>query len=391
MQFESSVAAALPELVALRHEFHQHPELRFEEQWTSDRIASFLDANGIAYRRGFAKGTGIVAEINHGPGKTIALRSDIDALELQECTGLPYASLHAGRMHACGHDGHMACLCGAAKILAAHREALRGTVRFIFQPAEELGAGGRMVVEEGVLDGVDAVFALHAWPSVPLGKFGLKSGPLMASADWFRVEVRGRGCHGADPAAGVDPVVVAAHIVTALQTIVSRELNPWDAAVVTIGQIQAGFASNIVPETAQLTGTFRALTGEVRNRIAASILRIAEATASTFRASASVEFRDDTYAPLVNDPAMTEFARETIVEAFGQQAIFEVEHPSMTSEDFSFYLEKVPGAYLWMGNHPDADRAMPPLHSPYFNFNDTALAIGVRFWAHLATRFLSEP
>jgi amidohydrolase len=385
----AAIGELVPEITALRHELHQYPEIRFEERRTSDRIARYLAEAGIPHKRGYAGGTGIVAWLPGSGEKTIALRADMDALELQEQTGVSYASRIPRRMHACGHDGHTACLCGAAKALSRVADQLRGTVKFIFQPAEELGAGARRMLADGVLDGVDAVFALHAWPAIPVGRFGLKSGPLMASADWFRLDVRGRGGHGADPASCVDPIIVAAHLTTALQTIVSREINPWDAAVVTVARIEAGVASNIIPETAVLEGTFRALTAGVRDTIARAVPRIAEATAAAYRATAKVTFGDDSYAPLVNDPEMTEFARAAIAAALSPDAIVEIEHPSMTSEDFAFYLQRVPGAFLWLGIGSRPPGQDPPLHSPHFNFNDQAIPGTMQVLTSLATRFLA--
>jgi len=374
------------EIVMLRHELHQHPEIRFEEHWTAQRIARFLDRANVPFSEGFAGGTGIVANLT-GPGKkTVALRADMDGLELDEHTGLEYASKIPHRMHACGHDGHVAALCGAAKLLAQHRHHLDANVRFIFQPAEELGAGGRRMVDEGALEGVDAAFALHAWPELPVGSVGLKSGPMMASADWFRIDVTGKGCHAADPAAGVDPVLVAAHITTALQSIVSREIDPRDPAVVTVARIQAGVATNIIPDTARLEGTFRTLSSGVRNAIADAIERVANATADAFRANAHVEIGIDSYAPLVNDPDMTLFARSTLAHCLGHDAVVDIQQPSMASEDFAFYLQKVPGSYLRLGVGDGRPGGYPPLHSPRFDFNDQALGVGIRVLAELALR-----
>ncbi len=383
---KKSVEEVAAEVTALRRELHQHPEIRFEENWTSDRISRFLFEAGIPHSRGHANGTGIVATLEGRGPKVIVLRADMDALEMQERSGVVYASTIPNRMHACGHDGHMAILCGTAKVLSQHLDALRGTVRFIFQPAEEMGAGGRCIVAEGLLDDVDAAFALHTWHSIPLGKIGIKSGPMMASADWFSIDIEGRGCHGADPGAGIDPVVVAAHVIIALQTIVAREINPWDAAVVTVGRIQAGVASNIIPETARLEGTFRALSEDVRDSIATAIRRIAENTASAFRATACVTFGYDHYAPLINDPAMADRVRQSVADTLGPEALVELDHPSMGAEDFAFYLEKVPGAIFYLGNY--APGASHPIHSPYYIFNDDAIPIGIRVFCDLVRRSL---
>jgi len=380
----------LPALTTLRHELHAHPEIRFEEVWTSDRIAAFLEEAGVPFSRGYAKGTGIVAVLEGEGPRTVALRADMDALELQEETGVPYASKIPGRMHACGHDGHMSCLCGAVHALAAQREDLRGTVKFIFQPAEEQAAGGRFIVEEGVLDGVDAAFALHAWPQYAAGTAGAGTGSVMAAADFFRIEIRGLGGHGADPATAVDPIVTAAHIITALQTIASRETNPWDATVVSVARVEAGTTSNIIPDTAWMEGTFRSLTEPVRQRMRAAIERIAGDVARAFRATAQVSFGKNPYPPTVNDPEMSVFARDTIQDILGQGSLVPVTHPYMTAEDFSFYLERVPGAFIFLGNSDQQGGEVPPLHSPRFNFNDAALPFGAEILATLALRFLNR-
>ncbi len=387
---QATIEGLTPEIVALRQELHAHPELRFEEHWTSDRVARFLDEAGIPYRRGYAKGTGIVGTLEGGAGKTVLLRADMDALEIEEQTGLPYASQIPNRMHACGHDGHTACLCGVAKTLARHRDRIKGTVKFVFQPAEEEAAGGRYMVEEGVLDGVDAAFALHGWPTIPAGKVGVRSGLLLAGADTFRIVVRGEACHGADPGAGVDPIVTAAYITTALQTVVSRELNPWDAGVVTVGKIQAGAATNIIPETATLEGTFRSFTPEVRAKIEAAVRRVAEQTAASFRATAEVQFSDNAYPPLYNDQAMTDFVREEATAVLGADRVQEIDTPYMGAEDFAFYLRKVPGAFICLGVNPNPGEEYPPLHNPRYNFGDRPIPTAMTLMTTLALSFLER-
>lgn len=385
----ATIAKLLDEIVSLRHELHRRPEIRFEERWTSDRIARFLDEAGVAYRRGWAGGTGIVAEIGDAAQGVVALRADIDALEIDEQTGLPYASELPNRMHACGHDGHTAILCGAAKTIAAHKHELRGAVRFIFQPAEEIAGGGKLMVSEGALDGARAAFALHAWPGIPEGTVGIKSGCAMASADFLRIEVRGKGGHGADPGACIDPVLVAAHIVTALQGIVSRENNPWEPGVVTIGRIEAGSASNIIPDAALMEGTLRALTPRQRQHMIDGLERIAKNVALAFRAEASVFVSETGYPALFNDVESSAFALETLRGALGASRAIEEAHPFMTAEDFAFYLERVRGVFLFLGNdRPEA--VSPPLHSPRFNFNDNALATGIETMATLALRHLES-
>lgn len=388
-ELDSTIQAILPELVELRHELHQHPEIRFEEVWTSDRVARFLDETGVPYTRGHAKGTGIVATLEGEGSRTVALRADMDALEIQEETGLPYASRIPNRMHACGHDGHTTCLLGTVRTLARHRDLLEGKVKFIFQPAEEQAAGGRFIVEEGILDEVDGVFALHAWPAVPVGRIGLREGWFMASADWFEMVVRGKGCHGADPGSGVDPVVVAAHITTALQTIVSREIDPWEPAVVTVAQIAAGSATNIIPDTATLRGTYRSFKPEIHHRLREAIRRIAENTAAAMRAGVDIAFgSEDVYPPLFNHIEMTRFVRDTARNVFGQDSVIDLAHPSMAAEDFAFYLEKVPGAFICLGNNPTPDITSASLHNCRFDFSDEAIPIGVKLLSSIAVDFL---
>lgn len=385
-----TVAAVVPEITALRRELHRHPEVRFAEHWTSARIQHCLEEAGIAFRAGWAGGTGIVAEVRGGGGPVVALRADMDALELEEQTGLPHASERPGLMHACGHDGHMACLCGAAKVLHQLRERLPGAARFIFQPAEEQGAGGRRMVAEGALDGAAAVFAQHAWPGIPLGKVGLRDGCVMASADFVRVTITGKGGHGANPGACVDPVLVAAHITTALQSVVSRELHPWSAGVVTVGRFDAGRTANIIPETATLEATIRAITPEDRDAMRRSVERIAVNTARAFRAEAAVYFGDTGYPPLITDAAVTGYARTVIELDLGPEAAVALPHPFMTSEDFAYYTERVPGAFLFLGTDPADGPAPPALHSPYFDFNDAAIPAGITTLAALALRFGGE-
>lgn len=388
---KSTVDHVAPGIVALRHELHQRPEIRFEERWTSDRIAQFLADTGIPFTRGHAKGTGIVATITGKGEKTVALRADIDALEIQEETGLPYASRIPNRMHACGHDGHSAILCGTAKTLWTHRDQLQGTVKCIFQPAEEIAAGGRFIVEEGLLNDVGAVFALHCWPGLPCGSVAIGSGPVMASADFFRIVVKGRGGHGANPGAAIDPIVVAAHIVTALQSIVSRETDPWSAAVVSVARIESGFASNIIPETAIMEGTFRALSPEVREHTAAAIERIATQVASAFRAEATVESEGAGYPVLINDTTMSAFAQEVARQTLGDDHLIPVTHPYMTAEDFAYYLQAVPGAFIFLGNDTPGATDPPSLHSPRFIFNDNAIPVAMETMANVALHYLAEP
>ena len=388
--FADSIARHLPELVALRRELHTHPEIGFEEQWTSGRVAQFLEASGIAVQRGYAKGTGLVATIKGHGSRTVALRADIDALPIREETGLPYASQIPGRMHACGHDGHAAVLCGVARVLQENVAQLPGTVKLLFQPAEEITSGAALMVREGVLDDVSAVFGLHGWPELPLGHVGVRNGCMMASACNFYIEITGRGSHGANPGASIDPVVVAAHLTTALQAIISREINPWDTAVVTVGRIEAGTTTNIIPETARLEGTFRTLTAPLQAQIRAAITRMAENVSAAFRATARVRFSESPCPPLLNDVAMTDLARRTIDDCFGREKRVELDHPTMGAEDFAYYLDRAPGSFVFLGFHDGREGSYPLLHNPRFDFNDAAIPTGVALLAELAVRSLGE-
>lgn len=387
---KQTVNDILPEIVALRHELHEHPEIRFEEQWSSDRVAAYLDKVGVPYTRGHAKGTGIVATIEGGPGKTVALRADMDALEIDEETGLPYASKIPGRMHACGHDGHMANLCGAVNALWTHRDTLKGKVKCIFQPAEENAAGGRFIVEEGILDDVDAAFGLHGWPTLPTGVVGVKTGEAMASADFFRIDIHGVGTHAADPGSGVDPIAVAGHIMTALQNIVSREIDPWNPAVITVARIEGGHATNVISETAYMEGTFRALSEKVRNQIFEAIPRVAGRTAEAHRAKAVTDFTGEPYPFLFNHPETTAFTKRVVTDTFGAEMLNEPPYATMGAEDFAFYLQKVPGTYVFLGVNPDPSKRYAPLHSPHYDFNDDALPTGIELMCRLAVDYLQE-
>ena len=382
------IEGILPELECLRHDLHQHPEIRFEERWTSDRIADFLDKHSILYDRGFAKGTGLVATLSGARGPCVALRTEMDALEIAEETALPYASSVPGRMHACGHDGHMAALCGAAAAMGLFRAEIPGEVRFLFQPGEEVAGGARYMIEDGALDGVDAIFGMHGWPSLPLGHVGVKAGVFMAGAQDFLIRVRGVGAHGAEPGAGVDPIVITGHIILALQSIVSREVDPLEGSVVTVGIVRAGHSTNIIPETAELRGTLRALKPSVMEKLGAGVKRIAEHVAAAHRGSAEVDLGQGPYPPLTNDPGMAAFVRDTACEQLGAEFVVDLDQPFMVSEDFAFYLEKTPGAFFYLGTNPGQSDSPPKLHSPRYDFPDEALGPAVRMLTGLALRFI---
>jgi len=380
------IRAIEQEMVALRHRIHAHPELGFEEYVTSDLVAECLQAWGYAVHRGLG-GTGLVGTLRHGSGRTIGLRADMDALPIHEATGLPYASTIDGKMHACGHDGHTATLLAAAKYLA-QRKPFSGTVHLIFQPAEEGMGGAREMMKDGLFERFpcDAVFALHNMPGFPVGSFGFLPGPFMASSDTVTIRVHGRGGHGAVPHKAVDPVVVCASMVLALQTVVARNVDPLDMAIVTVGAIQAGQAPNVIPDSAEMRLSVRALKAEVRDLLQARITALAHAQAESFGARAEVDY-DRRYPVLVNHAEQTELARSVARDWLGEDALIADMKPLTGSEDFAFLLEACPGCYLIIGNGDGEGGCM--VHNPGYDFNDACLPLGATYWVKLVERFLA--
>ncbi|WP_205169442.1 M20 aminoacylase family protein [Burkholderia sp. LMG 13014] len=381
------IAAIAPELVEVRRRIHAHPELAFEETLTSDLVAELLTGWGYEVHRGIGK-TGVVGVLREGQGtRTVGLRADMDALPLAEATGLPYASRHANKMHACGHDGHTAMLLCAARHLAATRQ-FSGTLNLIFQPAEEGLGGAKRMIDDGLFEQFpcDAVFAMHNVPGLPAGVLGFCDGPAMASADEVRVRVIGRGGHGAVPHATIDPVVVCASIVMALQTVVSRNVNPQELAIVTAGSIHAGTASNVIPPHAELALSVRALSPDVRALLERRIREIVHGQAASYGATAEIDYRHE-YPVLVNHAAETAFARDVAREWGGDGALIPHLRPIAASEDFAFMLNACPGSYLSIGNGDGA--AGCGLHHPGYDFNDACLATGASYWIALAERYLA--
>jgi hippurate hydrolase len=381
------IAAVLPEMIALRQRIHQHPELAYEEHATSDLVADRLAEWGYDVHRGLG-GTGIVGQLRVGSGrKSLGLRADMDALPIVEATGLPYASVHHGKMHACGHDGHTATLLAAARHLSQTRR-FDGTLNLIFQPAEEGGAGAKRMIEDGLFDKFpcDAVFALHNAPGRAVGSLAFRAGAALASADNVTIIVNGKGGHAAMPHLSCDPLVAAAGIVMALQSIVSRNVNPLDAAVVTVGVFQAGVANNVIPASARLELSVRALSREVRVLLKQRIHALVAAQADSYGVSASVDYRDG-YPVLVNTPEETAFAARVGIELLGADHV-EIDPPPVTgSEDFAFILEQRPGCYLFLGNGDGEGSCM--VHNPGYDFNDAAMPTGAAYWSLLAERFLA--
>ncbi|MFK0683298.1 M20 aminoacylase family protein [Ochrobactrum sp. BD67] len=382
---KEGIGAHLDEFIALRHEIHQHPELAFNEHRTSRLVASKLTSWGYDVTTGIAE-TGVVATLARGRGqRRLAIRADMDALPIEEVTGLPYASRNKGVMHACGHDGHTTILLAAARYLAEEGN-FSGTLDLVFQPAEEIGAGARKMISEGLFEQfpADGVFGLHNWPGIPTGQFGFVSGPAMASVDKAVIRVIGEGGHGAEPHNAVDPIVTAASIITTLQSVVSRNVDPREMAVVTVGSIHGGEASNVIPGSVELQLTIRSYSEDVRRRLQIRIPALARAQAESFGAVAEVDYRLG-FPSVVNPTAETAFARKVAVDALGESSIDQTFLPRTASEDFAFMLQAKPGSYLFVGNGDSA-----PLHSAEYDFNDQIIAPAALYWVRLAETFLKE-
>jgi hippurate hydrolase len=397
MNIADGIAEQASELAAIRRDIHAHPELGFEETRTADRVAAFLQACGIPMHRGIAK-TGIVGVV-HGRdggacGRAVGLRADMDALPVQEQNSFAHASRNQGLMHACGHDGHTAMLLGAAAELARTRQ-FDGTVYLIFQPAEEGRGGAQGMVAEGLFERfpMEAVFGMHNWPGLPAGTFAASAGPVMASANIFKIVIRGKGSHAALPHLGVDPVVVACQIITALQTVVSRHVKPVDAAVLSVTMVHAGEATNVVPDTCTLEGTVRTFSIAALDVIEPRLQTIARQTAVALGATADVVFQRKA-PPVVNTAHEAAFAAEVMRGIVGAERVL-VQEPSMPSEDFAFMLQAKQGAYVFIGNGEGAHRlsghGMGPcmLHNPSYDFNDALLPLGATYWLRLAEQWLA--
>jgi hippurate hydrolase len=366
-------------IVALRRDIHREPELGFDTEKTAEKVLAAIDGLPLDVQTGVAQ-NGIVATLRgEGEGPTVALRADMDALPIQEETGLPFASETEGRMHACGHDGHTSMLVGAAHVLAGMRDRLGGTVKFVFQPAEEGGGGGKVMVDEGVADDVSSIFALHLWPGLPFGKVATKEGPIMAAADAFEMEIEATGGHGAMPHLGSDAIAIAAQVVTSLQTIVSREVDPVEPAVLTVGEIGAGTAFNIIPDRARIGGTVRTLNADLRKRIPERMEELARGVARGMRGDADLDYTFS-YPVTINDEDAAGRVLSVAEELFGGESILELPNPSMGAEDFAYFLEKVPGAFVWLGVGEDVSG----LHTSRLAFDEDILPRGSALLAALA-------
>ena len=382
MPIINRIAEYQDEMIAWRRHIHKHPETAFEEHQTSDYVALRLHKFGIDVHRGLA-GTGVVGTLKggKGDGPAIGLRADMDALDIEEKNDIDYKSENPGKMHACGHDGHSTMLLGAAKYLSETKN-FAGTVHFIFQPAEENEGGGRVMIEEGLFEKfpVESVYGMHNMPGIPVGEFAIRPGPIMASFDIFEITLTGTGTHAALPQLGRDTVVAASQLVTALQTIASRTVSPFDAAVVSVTQIHTGDTWNVIPEEAVIRGTTRAFKEEIQTHMETEIRRIADGIAATFGVTAQVHY-ERRYPPTINDAAETDLTAGIAREIAGNDMVSLDKDPMMGAEDFAFMLNEKPGAYMWIGNGPRDGGCM--LHNPHYDFNDEVLPLGASYWAKL--------
>jgi amidohydrolase len=394
MKLIPEIIAARAEIQALRRDIHAHPELRYEEHRTSDLVASKLESWGIEVHRGLGK-TGVVGILRRGSsGKSIGLRADMDALPIQELNGFEHRSQHGGKMHACGHDGHTAMLLGAAQHLATRKD-FDGTVVFIFQPAEEDGAGARAMMDDGLFEKfpVDAVYGLHNWPGMPAGHFGVTPGPIMASCNEFHIRVRGIGAHAALPHNGRDPVFAAVQIANGLQSVITRNKKPMDSAVLSITQVHAGDAVNVIPDVALLSGTVRTFSVEILDLIENRMAKIVQMTAQAYDCEVHFDFVRE-YPPTVNSEAEVVFAAEVMRDIVGTDNVNAKIEPTMGAEDFAFMLLEKPGCYAFLGNgeggHRDMGHGVGPcmLHNPSYDFNDELLTIGSSYFVKLVAKYL---
>lgn len=395
MQLIDSIAAHAAEIATLRRDLHAHPELCFQEVRTSDLVATKLTEWGIPIHRGLGK-TGVVGIVKAGTSsRTIALRADMDALPMQEFNTFAHASQHPGKMHACGHDGHTAMLLAAAQYFAQHRD-FDGTVYLVFQPAEEGGGGAREMIKDGLFElfPVDAVFGMHNWPGGKVGTFAASAGPVMASSNEFRITIRGKGGHAAMPHNAIDPVPVACQMVQGFQTIISRNIKPVEAGVISVTMLQAGEATNVIPDSCLLRGTVRTFTTEVLNLIEQRMRDMAQQIAGAFGTTCEFQFIRN-YPPTINSGMETEFARRVMASIVGADNVL-AQEPTMGAEDFSYMLQAKPGCYIFIsngeGDHREIGHGGGPcmLHNPSYDFNDQLLPLGATYWVRLVEQWLAR-
>ena len=397
MKIPDSISAIVGPIRAIRRDIHAHPELKFEENRTAEIVASALRSFGIdEIHTGLGK-TGVVGILRGRPGsKMLGLRADMDALPMTELNAFEHKSQYAGKMHACGHDGHTATLLAAAKVMSADRD-FAGSVAFIFQPAEEGGGGAKAMIVDGLFERFpcDAVFAIHNWPGLRVGEFGLNPGAMMASSNEFEITVCGKGAHAAMPHLGVDPVLIASHLIQAFQSLVSRETKPIDATVVSVTQINAGEATNVIPDTCVMKGTVRTFSAQALDTIEQGMARICNQLPPAFNARAEFSFLRN-YPPTINHAKEAMLAADVAAEIVGEAMVQRHVEPTMGAEDFAYMLQEKPGAYIFLGNgdtsggHRTTGHGLGPctLHNPSYDFNDDLIPIGATFWQLLAKRFL---
>jgi len=381
------IEAYRDDLVAWRRDIHAHPELAYQEERTAGLVAERLEDWGLKVDRGLAK-TGVVGTLSRGEGPSVGLRADMDALAMEETNTFAHRSRHAGRMHACGHDGHTAMLLGAARYLAQHAE-FSGTVRFIFQPAEEAAGGAKVMMEEGLFERfpVDAVFGMHNWPGLPVGCFAMRIGPMMASLDCFDITIEGRGAHGAMPHLGVDPIITSAQLISALQSIVSRNVDPLQSAVISVTKVHGGDAHNVIPERAELGGGIRCFDPQLREFLKTRVAEVVEGVCGSLGARGRVEFISG-YPAVINGSDGTTLAARVAADIVGSGNVEADLDPIMVSEDFAFMLEEKPGCYVFIGNGAGEGACM--VHNPRYDFSDEILTLGATYWARLAQSYLSQ-
>jgi amidohydrolase len=375
-------------LIDIRRTIHMHPELGFEEIKTSRLVAGWLEKFGFQVKTGMAK-TGVVGLLEgKKPGKTIAIRADMDALPMDEARPVPYASKVKGKMHACGHDAHVAILLGVARFFSLPPGLVKGRIKWIFQPAEEGGGGGKIMVEEGVLENpkVDAIFGTHVFPLLPVGKVGVYEREGLAATDRFTVKIIGKGGHGAFPHLCKDPIVAAGHLITQIHSIVSRNINPQDGAVITVGRISGGTAFNIIPDEVELIGTVRSLTPQVQEELKKRIEEVTKGVAQSFGMDYRYDFEYG-YPMLINDPEMSKLAARACAKGIGRENIEWVK-PAMGGEDFAYYLQKVPGAFFRLGNRNEAKGTIHPYHSSLFDIDEDILPLGVEMFVRIIDEYL---
>ena len=387
MNIRPEVNLIKDKIINWRRDFHQYPELAFQEYRTADKVKKILAAMGIESKSGVGK-TGLIADIVFGEGPVIALRADMDALPIQETSNLEFSSKNDGVMHACGHDGHMAMLLGAAKLLSDSKNKLRGTVRLIFQPAEEGGGGARYMIEDGCLKNVEEIYGIHVWNYQPLGEIGIKEGPVLAAADEFDIIIEGKGGHGAAPQGTIDAIVISSQLINSIQTIVSRNSNPLESTVVTVGKIKGGDNHNIIADRVKLTGTVRAYTEDNRLMVKNRLGQIIDGLSNMFGAKILLKYNDG-YPPTINHKEPTKKVLNAAQKVVGEKA--GDLYLSMGGEDFAYYLQKIPGCFFFVGSAPNKNKVFEtPHHCSHFTMDENALLIGTSVYMNLIDDILGN-